>query len=60
MRLSYLTLYPPFDGVEGWVWITELDCIDPDCKRFTKKSEDFTANDGTVFVYAYPIQGKHK
>lgn len=51
-------LNPAFDGTRGWVSVSELDAIDPLTagrnQRFKIASKDHTAEDGTVWVYAFP------
>ena len=51
-------LTPAFDGNEGWLTIIELCVIDPAGlyrMRFGITKE-WVAPDGTIFVYAKPIQ----
>jgi len=50
---SFINLSPAFNGLEGWLWVTELYCIDPNAKRF-KAVEEHIRFDGSVFVYAVP------
>ena len=58
MNIKFVNLEPAFDGVRGWISISELDAIDPNVpgatRRFCIRSKDWTAHDGTVFVYAFP------
>jgi hypothetical protein len=58
VKFMAVNLEPAFDGTRGWIWVTELDVIDPHVsgisRRFQTASEDFTMPDGTVFVYAFP------
>ena len=60
MRIKFVNLNPAFDGVCGWITISELYAIDPTIPgskyRFSTKDEDWTAPDGTVFVYAFPME----
>jgi hypothetical protein len=62
MKFYAVDLEPAFDGIEGWLSITELDVIDPHPPkiepRFLTKEKDVTMPDGTIFVYAYPSTSK--
>ena len=58
MIIKFVNLEPAFNGVMGWISISELDAIDPTIPgakcRFCINDKDWTAHDGTVFVYAFP------
>ena len=60
MNIKFIDLEPAFNGVRGWLSVSELDVIDPNVpgskRRFSIKSRDWTAHDGTVFVYALPME----
>ena len=60
MNIKFIDLEPAFNGVRGWISFSELYMIDPNVpgskRRFSIKSKDWTAHDGTVFVYALPIE----
>lgn len=49
-KLTEITeLEPAFDGVSGWLSITELNVIDPNTTRFDI-DDDVTFEDGSVWV----------
>lgn len=59
IRFLAVDLSPAFDGTRGWIWISELDAIDPhvpgSSRRFQTASKDVVMPDGTIFVYAFPV-----
>ena len=45
MEIKFVNLEPAFNGVRGWITVSELEAIDPsipeNIKRFSAKSRDW-------------------
>ena len=58
MNIKFVNLEPAFNGVCGWITISELYAIDPTVSgakfRFLTSKEEWIAHDGTIFVFAFP------
>lgn len=58
MQLTFVNLEPAFNGVEGWLNVSELHTIDPTPKRGEnyrfQTTKEVVMADGTIFVYASP------
>lgn len=58
MQLEFVNLKPAFDGVEGWLSVSQLHAIDPTPRRGEnyrfQTTKEVVMADGTIFVYATP------